>query len=208
MNRTEIVQSAMDRRRIGPRDLAKETGVAYTTIRSMLERDFVNASIDNTSRICKALGLTLDDLIGGQSEGNVRETNYEYIVHPVSAGLPESVEGVADISDIAIPDSIMGKYAGQADIKMMRINGESMNRVIPDKSLIAVKRTALCNIKDGDIVVYNDNYEYAVKRMYRAGDNVIFRPDSHNPAFTDYVTAADEHLDIIGKVVIYIVELD
>lgn len=168
----------------------------------------MNASIDNTSRICKALGLTLDDLIGGQSEGNVRETNYEYIVHPVSAGLPESVEGVADISDIAIPDSIMGKYAGQADIKMMRINGESMNRVIPDKSLIAVKRTALCNIKDGDIVVYNDNYEYAVKRMYRAGDNVIFRPDSHNPAFTDYVTAADEHLDIIGKVVIYIVELD
>lgn len=208
MKRTDIVQSAMDRRRMGPRDLAKETGVAYTTIRSMLERDFTNASIDNVSKICKALGLTLDDLVGGQRDDMVQETNYEYITHPVSAGLPENLEGVTDASDLSIPDSIMGRYAGQSDIKMMRINGESMNRVIPDKSLIAVKRTDLCNIKDGDIVVYNDNYEYAVKRIYRTGDKVIFRPDSNNPAFTDYVTDADENLQIIGKVVIYIVELN
>lgn len=208
MKRTAIVQSAMDRRRMGPRDLAKETGVAYTTIRSMLERDFTNASIDNVSKICKALGLTLDDLVGGQPNDVVQETNYEYITHPVSAGLPENLDGVTDASDLSVPDSIMGKYAGQSDIKMMRINGESMNRVIPDKSLIAVKRMDLCNIKDGDIVVYNDNYEYAVKRIYRTGDKVIFRPDSNNPVFTDYVTDADENLQIIGKVVIYIVELN
>lgn len=135
-------------------------------------------------------------------------TDYRYIPQPISAGLPTSVEGSQQLPTLSIPDSVMGKYAGQRNIRMMRVNGDSMNKVIPDGSLIAVKKMPLDNIKDGDIVVYCDNYEYAVKRMYRTDGKLIFRPDSHNPTFTDYITDADEQLDIVGKVVIYIVELD
>ncbi|MDS0320889.1 XRE family transcriptional regulator [Mycobacterium tuberculosis] len=210
MSRAEKVEREMEKRGWGPRDLSRETGVAYTTIRSLLERNFANASIDSTSKICKALNITIDDLVSeNYSTINfVAESTYPYITTPISAGSPETVDGVEKLENISIPDSIMGRYAGQSSIHLMRVNGESMNRVIPNGSLIAVKKMPREQIKNGDIVVYNDSYEYAVKRVYRVDDKIIFRPDSTDLSFTDYVTDADENLDIIGKVVVYIVELD
>lgn len=210
MKRSEFINEEMNVRGWTARDLSKASGVAYTTIRSMLERDFVNASIDNTFKICRALGITAEELSNGRRSNNnlVAESSYPYIVTPISAGCAETVEAVTEESNITIPDSVMGKHAGNKDIRMMRVNGESMNRVIPDRSLIAVKKMPIEQIKDGDIVVYNDDYSYAVKRIYRTGDKVIFRPDSYDASFAEYQTTADEQLDIIGKVVVYIVELD
>ncbi|MDI5788751.1 S24 family peptidase [Bacillus licheniformis] len=47
----------------------------------------------------------------------------------------------------------------------MRINGDSMNRIMPHDSLIAVRPVPLSNLRDGDIVVYSDGGDYAVKRF-------------------------------------------
>ena len=104
----------------------------------------------------------------------------------------------------------MGKYAGHNDIYITRVNGESMNKIIPDQSLIAVKPIELSYLKDGDIVVYNYDNEYAVKKYYKHGDKIVFRPDSDNMAFTDQVINLDSEIDlkIKGKVVLYIVEMD
>lgn len=193
-------------------EVAERLGKTEATVQRYESGNIKNLKADTIEELAQVYNVSPAYLMGWlDDQTNIiaeDRSDYSYIPRTISAGNPETVESTEQLGGISIPDSIMGKYAGQTDIKMMRINGESMNRVIPDKSLIAVKRTALCNIKDGDIVVYNDNYEYAVKRMYRSDEKVIFRPDSHNPAFTDYVTVADEHLDIVGKVVIYIVELD
>ena len=103
----------------------------------------------------------------------------------------------------------MGKWAGQDDIFIMKVNGESMNNVMPHGSLIAVKPIEAHQIKDGDIVVYSDGGDYSVKRFYRDENRLIFRPDSSDPSFYDYVTDINnDELIIHGKVVVYIVELD
>lgn len=212
MSRGERLSRFMKDRDFTARDLSRASGVPYTTIRSMIERDLNNASIDNTLKICKALNISVEDILENNSSEHAiiveTETTYNYIPHPISAGLPSPVEATQQLPSLSIPDSIMGKYAGQQDIHMMRVNGESMNRIIPHGTLIAVKKTAVENIKDGDIVVYRDDYEYAVKSMYRNGDKLIFKPDSNDFRFTDYETSVDEKLDIVGKVVVYIVELD
>src|SRR5699024_451317 len=138
-------------------------------------------------------------------------SSYPYYPISVAAGLPENVNSVTndDVEQIEIPDSIMGKWAGNKDIYLMRTNGESMNKVIPNGSLIAIKPINLSNLKDGDIVVYSDANDYSVKRFYRHDDKLIFRPDSTDLSFTDYIASADNNeLKIHGKVVIYIVELD
>ncbi|WP_346207657.1 XRE family transcriptional regulator [Caldifermentibacillus hisashii] len=138
-------------------------------------------------------------------------STYSYYPTSVSAGLPTIAEPVSkyDVENISIPDNIMGKWANCKDIYMMRINGESMNKVIPNGSLIAVKPVEVNNLKNGDIVVYSDNYDYAVKRYYLDKDRIIFRPDSHDNTFYDYVTNVNNsNLKIHGKVVLYIVELD
>lgn len=153
--------------------------------------------------------VSSDELLGLREPSSiVSESSYPYIETPISAGLPENIEGVTDIQTIAVPNSIMGKYAGDEDIQMMRVSGESMNRIIPNGSLIAVKQISLNNLKNGDVVVYGDNYSYSVKRFFRAEDKLIFRPDSNDDCFTDYVVHADECVEIVGKVVVYVVELD
>jgi len=140
-----------------------------------------------------------------------KTSNYPYYPVKISAGLPLNVESIKqdDVEQISIPDSVMGKWAGNKDIFMLRVNGESMNNVIPHGSLIAVKSIELSSLKEGDIVVYSDGNDYSVKRFYRDDIRLIFRPDSKDPSFYDYITSIDnDNLVIHGKVVVYIVELD
>lgn len=137
-------------------------------------------------------------------------SNYAYYPTSISAGLPIVAESVTeyDVEKINIPDYLMGKWAGNNDIFFTKINGDSMNKIIPDQSLIAVKPIEQHELKDGDIVVYSDNHEYAVKRFYRDGEKLIFKPESNDTSFYDYITdISNDSLVIHGKVVLYIVEL-
>lgn len=135
----------------------------------------------------------------------------EYTYFPVhaSAGLPIRIESVTDAETITIPDAVLGRHAGDDELFFMRVNGDSMNKVIPHQSLIGVKPIQINELKDEDIIVYSDGYNYSVKRFYRDGDRLIFRPESHDASFTDYtVSEPYEDLRLHGKVVIYIVNLD
>lgn len=91
----------------------------------------------------------------------------------------------------------------------MRVNDESMNKVIPDDSLIAVQRNVeLQTLKQGDIVIYRtSSYEYSVKRFYTEGDYIIFKPFSTNPAYKDRIFSKNDNVEILGKVVQYSVTL-
>lgn len=42
--------------------LSKESNVPYTTIRSMIERNLTNASVDNMIKICNVLDITIESL--------------------------------------------------------------------------------------------------------------------------------------------------
>src|SRR5699024_10401071 len=61
----------------------------------------------------------------------------------------------------------------------------SMDKIIPDGSLIAVKPVGLTELKNGDIVVFSNGYEYSVKRYYKHDDKLVFRPESSNLAHYD-----------------------
>lgn len=135
------------------------------------------------------------------------KSSYYFYPHSISAGFPGMSDGVSVFEKIELPNILMGKYAGEKNILIMRINGESMNKVIPDGSLIGIAPLNLDDLKDGDIVVYSHQNEYSVKQFYRRGNDVIFKPLSEDPTFTDYVVNEnDSDLIVHGKVVIYIVE--
>lgn len=194
---------------------SKVTGIPYTTIKSLIERDLEKASIDNVVKIAKELGVSVEYLINENQEEMEQmqySSSYSYIPTKISAGKPLVAEPVTEyeLEEISIPDALMGKWAGNRDIKIMRINGESMNKVIPHNSLIAVKRVELDELRDSDIVVYSNDYEYAVKRFYKDDCRLIFRPDSKDKRFIDHIVDLDNanNLKIHGKVVLYIVELD
>ena len=161
-------------------------------------------------KLSEYFNVSVDDLLGIGKDLTIQNNEqYNYLPTSISAGLPLTVDGIDHAEKISVPDSIMGKWAGDKDIYMMKINGESMNRIIPHGSIIAIKPTDCNLLKDGDIVVYSDNHDYSVKRYFRDDNRIIFRPDSTDGRFYDYITSTDnENLVIHGKVVVYIVELD
>lgn len=62
MERGEYLLKIMGERGYNAMSLAKASGVPYTTIRSMIERNLSNASIDNVLRIGKVLGVDAETL--------------------------------------------------------------------------------------------------------------------------------------------------
>lgn len=140
--------------------------------------------------------------------------SYNFFDAGLSAGILTEVDPFTkdDAEQITLSDVVLGKYAGEQDIFISYINGESMNRIIPNGSLIAVKKyDSFFDLKDGDIIVFQDDSGMAVKRFYNDKTNgiVTFSPDSNDPCFKpiNYLYSNMNEVKIIGKVVVYTVEI-
>lgn len=139
---------------------------------------------------------------------------YNYFDAGLSAGVLLDVDPFTqdDIQQIALSDELMGPYAGDKDLFVTHINGESMNHVLPNGSMVAIKEySSIHNLKDGDIVVFQDGGEMSVKRFYNdpATKIVTFMPDSTDSSYRpiNYRYEDINGLRIIGKVVVYSVIL-
>ncbi|WP_455652069.1 LexA family protein [Phascolarctobacterium sp.] len=196
-------------------DIVERTGINKGALSSYLSGKY-KPKQDNTYRLAKILNVNEGWLLGldvpmqrGISNNIlIKETitpQYPFIPDAVAAGIPCTIEGRKELPTIGISDTVMGKYAGNKHILIMRVNGESMNKVIPSGSFIAVKTDIeVKNLKDGDLVVFGKEHEYSLKRFYDAGDRIIFKPDSTDPRFADHLYSKDDTVFIIGKVVLSI----
>ncbi len=192
-------------------DLGKKIGKNRATVYRYESSEIENLSIELIPLLARALNVSPAYLMGWeQIEPCQMSTDYPYFPEvKVSAGSPICVDCVEESEMITIPDELLGKYAGSKDIFFMRVNGESMNKIIPHDSLIAVKDVNIEEIKNGDIVVFSNGYDYSVKLFFDVGDKIIFRPNSNDPTFTDYIIDKNnEELRLHGKVITYIVNLD
>lgn len=195
--------------------LGKMIGKNRATIYRYENNEIENMPYDVIVPLAKALNVSPSYLMGWDDmEPENISSVYPYLPVSISAGLPIDVDPITsdEVETISIPDSIMGKWAGSKDIFIMRVNGDSMDKIIPHDSLIAVRQVELSQLKDGDIVVYSDGTEYALKLFYndKINQKLIFRPASTDTSFTDYIVpySESENVKIHGKVVLYIVELD
>lgn len=215
-NQREVLSKNL-RRLINSKGVDQKILADYLGISEMSVSNWVNGvkypRMGNVQKMADYFGVMKSDLIEDRDDVVHLPTSSQYPIYPpISAGLPNEVDGVTenDVEIISIPDVVMGKWAGGGDIYITRTNGESMNRIIPHDSLIAVKPIELHELKDNDIVVYRNHGEYAVKRFEKHDDKLVFRPDSTDTSFTDdvvYKENADD-LRIKGKVVLWIVTAD
>lgn len=197
-------------------ELAKLVGVSAPTIQRYESGKIKNVRRDKIANLAKALNVSPSYLMGWKDDLKLEvvgsaeiSSSYPYIPFSVAAGKPITIDGITDLPKINIPNYFLGKYAGRKDVIIMKVNGESMNKVIPNDSLIGILTNYdYCNLKNGDLVVFENNYEYSVKKYYDAGDKLIFKPDSTDPSFTDIVLNKDENTRIVGKVILYSVIID
>ncbi|MDT2830060.1 XRE family transcriptional regulator [Vagococcus carniphilus] len=197
-------------------DMKKELLDELITLNKSTKVEKLNQFEKMTDK-ANSLGLGLSSTI--TDRGNKRTLishdthEYNFFDANIAAGVPTSVEAFDEDHNeqIAIPDLILGKHAGSSDIFFTSVNGDSMNNVIPNKSIIAVKKIeSYSELADNDIVVFSNDNEFSVKRFINDTRNnrIIFRPDSMDMSFTDVVINYEEadSLVIYGKVVVYVVQ--
>ena len=203
-------------------DISKRTGISRSSLSEYAKGKFIPKQ-DKVYLISKVLDVSPAWLMGFDVDidnhkknevtfvgrANVMRT-YRYIDSKVSAGTPITIDG-QNYSSLAVPDSMLGKYAKE-DVLFMHISGDSMNKIIPNGSLIGIlEYNSIHDIKNGDIVVFDYNGNYSVKRFYKDEEQnrIIFKPESTDPTYLDIVYDLElNNVDIIGKVIMYNVTLE
>lgn len=195
-------------------ELSKLLHVTKSTV-SMYERNKRTPSPDVLKKYSQIFDVSVDYLLGTPNDTvemlgqAVTMNKYPYIDDYVSAGSPVNIEGMKDVPNIYVPDELLGSYAGSKRLFFLKVNGESMNKIIPNGSTIGViSYDSINDIKNGDIVVYStEDHSFAVKYFYKEKNKLIFKPSSTYHYYYDKVFDINDNIRIIGKVVIYSVML-
>lgn len=195
-------------------ELSKLLHVTKSTI-SMYERNERTPSPDILKKYSQLFDVSIDYLLGTPNDTvemlgqAVTMNKYPYIDDYVSAGSPVTIEGMKDVPNIYVPDELLGSYAGSKRLFFLKVNGESMNKIIPNGSTIGViSYNSINDIKNGDIVVYaTEDHSFAVKYFYKEKNKLIFKPSSTYHYYYDKAFDINDNIRIIGKVVIYSVML-
>ena len=202
------------------KELSLIVGVSEATISRWESGDIANMKQNNIVSLANALNISplqvldFDDTSIKSNSINADLYEYKYFPVSISAGSLENIDSIQEYELISLSDKILGKYARSKNIILLKINGESMNNIIPNGSYIIVdtSRNTIHDIKDRDIVVFSENGSYSVKRYINDSVNqrILFKPDSTDDTFTAIEVKYEnsEDLRLIGKVVKYIVGLD
>lgn len=214
MNVGERIKRRRKQLKMSADQLAERLGKNRSTIFRYESSEIENMPIDIVPALAKALNVSPGYIMGWEEDEEPIMSKYIYVSSPIAAGTPVDVEAVTknNLQTINIPDEIMGKWAGSSDLAIMRINGDSMNKVIPHNSMIGVVKCEFDKLKNDDIVLFSDENDYSVKKFFNDKENkrFIFRPDSTDNRFIDYVVPYEScgNLKVYGKVVMYIVKYE
>lgn len=86
MKRSEILKRLISETGLSMRAFADKAGIPNTTLRSMLDRGIGNASVDNVIKVCKALGIKVEQLEELASEQSSQDNIHDPLI-PIAAHL-------------------------------------------------------------------------------------------------------------------------
>ncbi|MCY1615486.1 XRE family transcriptional regulator [Staphylococcus pettenkoferi] len=176
---------------------SEEIGLAYTTVRSILERGIFNAKVENVIKICKGLNIKPEEIMDiEQPQLETLPVKKIPVVSKISAGLPiYSEENLIDYTYIATKNLSVDK-----ELFGLKVSGDSMDKEFRDGDVVIVEKDAV--VENGQIAVVQINgYNATVKRVRYEKDRIILIPESNNPAHYPQVYSQDDEVKIIGRVV-------
>lgn len=123
----------------------------------------------------------------------------EYSTNLSAGGLDEPLDAETD-AVVYVPIRYQNRVD---DLHAFKVNGESMNNVIPNGATVVAERVdSISDLRDGAIVVAYVEGEATVKRIYKDGKTVTPTPDSSDKRMRPIVINTEIHpVYIIGKVI-------
>ena len=189
-------------------DLGKKLGVGGATISSW-ENGRTEPNMGYTQALADLFSISTDELIYGKIDtlteiplSNIVFDDYfplHYCSNLSAGSFDELLEAEPD-SVVYVPIIFQNK---KKRLHAFKINGTSMNNVIPDGSIVVAEDSlnGAAKYKDGTIVVAFLNGEATVKRIYISDDHITLMPDSKDKAHLPLIISKDEELHIYGKVI-------
>lgn len=187
------------------------------------ERGEQKLNSDLIVKICTTYGCTAEWLLGLDDQPRkglaVTSNDEDFVDVPlygsIAAGCPLEMQAVDDL--FPVPRAIIERYGGfdedgEPISFLLRVVGQSMNRILPDGVLALV---VPCNTIDYDndpYAVCVNGYDATVKRVHKLNNGFELVPDSTDPTFKpqvyDYGIEGTETITPIGRVVYYVLPYD
>lgn len=176
---------------------SEEIGLAYTTVRSILERGVFNAKVENVIKICKGLNIKPEEIMDiEQPQIETLPVKKIPVVSKISAGLPiYSEENLIDYIYFAT-----NKLNSDKEEFGLKVSGDSMDKIFQDGDIVVVEKDSV--VENGQLgVVMINGYNATVKRIRYNGDQIILIPESNNSSHYPQVYGKNDEVKIIGRVV-------
>lgn len=188
------------------REVDKLTNISFTYL-NMIEHGKRNVNPTLLRNLAKAYNYDyLDlyekagyiDLIEDEQKKEVSINKFYMtpVYGRISAGQPnwaeECIEGRLPI------DPGLMNITNPEECYFLRVNGESMNKVVKNGAYALIRKTDV--VDDGDIaVVLVNGYDATLKVFNRQGDFILLEPMSNDPSFKTQVYGKDTEIKVIGK---------
>nr|DAX68524.1 MAG TPA: Repressor protein CI [Caudoviricetes sp.] len=216
MNRkfSDSLKTLREEHHLSQRQLADALGAAYSTI-GMYESGQREPNYEMLEIIADYFNVDMNYLLGKSSVKNsyiseLTEIPMDNIVFDdyfplhywsgLSAGSFEELIEAEPDSVVYVPITFQNK---KKRLHAFKINGTSMNNVIPDGSIVVSEDNYNNAIKysDGTIVAAFMDGTATVKRLYSGEDSITLSPDSTDKSHMPIIVPKDKELVIIGKVI-------
>lgn len=187
--------------------LANEIGISESALQNY-EYGSRDLPGDVIVRLCELLNCTANYLLcvdDVRSPSVPHEISYAVttltapVYGRIAAG--DALEMLPVEDEAYVIPSIASLYP---DGYFLTLSGDSMDKIMPDGSLVYIDRDA--EVRSGDVAVVVVNGDDAtIKRVFFAGDTLVLHPESNNPRHRDRsIDASDPdapRVKILGKAV-------
>lgn len=190
---------------------AKKIGVSRAAVTNWTSG--INApDIETIAVISRVYHVPLSEILEGQVKKNdgIESEKKSWVDVPlygsIAAGTPIEMLPVEDT--FVIPRTMSERYP---DAFLLKVVGESMNRVIPNGSYALVNPTQ--EVIDGrPYAVCVNGFDATIKRVRHLENGLILEPDSTDPTMRpivyDFGCEDTETVTVIGEVVWFVIPFD
>ena len=188
---------------------ARKIGIPEQTLYSVLKSSLAGASMATAMPIAEELDLDPFQLAAGNIVRNAsRRGSVEVpLFGSISAGTP--IEPDRADSTFPVPAGLHAEYP---DAFMLRVEGTSMDRVLPDGFYVLVDPCRTIEVSGRIYVVFVGDQNATVKRVRLLSNGLSLEPDSNDPTFHsivfDYAAGDTPTVTVAGRVVWYCPPLD
>ncbi|WP_309244142.1 S24 family peptidase [Paenibacillus sp. GbtcB18] len=193
---------------ISKAELARRVGVSDVTV-GYWETGKTEPRMGKVEMVADVLGVTVDELLfdvkpvsnNKEDTSPIKNEKYQVPLYgAIAAGLPLEMIKVEELIDI--PEYILAQHP---DSFLLRVNGDSMNRIIPNGAYALIDPAA--EVLNGDVAAVAVNgYDATLKRFYKLQNTLVLEPDSFNSEHSPQTFVSSNEdctVKVIGKMVWY-----